>query len=100
MWLKHLFILLISCAAFNLLAAYCQAEETGTEKVQVEYLPNQVEDTEAVESLPDYFFVKVQKNNFNSYPQTNEQKNKLLFLVGVGLVISIAYVKESYKKVI
>ncbi|EGP4895217.1 LPXTG cell wall anchor domain-containing protein [Enterococcus faecium] len=101
MWFKRLAILLLSCAIFNLFTIHGQAEETGTGKVQVEYLPNQVEETEVVESLPDYFFVNVQKNKINSYPQTNEQKNKWLFLLGIVLIASMAYGKiKSYRKVI
>lgn len=66
MWVKRLFVLLISCAIFDLLTIYIKAEETGIRKIQVEYLPNQVEVPEFDESLPDYFFVNVQNNNFNS----------------------------------
>ncbi len=55
---KCLSILLLSCVIFNLLTIHVQAEEAGTGKVQVEYLPNQVvKETGVVESLPDYFFL-------------------------------------------
>ena len=99
MWFKCLAILMLSCAIFNLFTIHGLAEETGTGKVQAEYLPNQVEESEVVESLPDYFFVNVQKNKINFYLQTNEQKNKWLFLLGVGVIASVAYEKiKSYRK--
>lgn len=99
MWFKRLSILLFSFTIFSLFTIHGQAEETGTGKVQVEYLLNQEEEEpEVVESLPDYFFVNVQKNNFHFYPQTNEKKNKLFFFLGVGLIVSIAYAKKNYKR--